>query len=303
MPQCGVRHGARAASIMSERPLDPELNRLVEIARRAAERVMEHYHGSVKVDLKGPNDPVTEADREADDFICGELRRQFPDAEVVGEESAPSTPTGIANLAQKRAVFYVDPLDGTKEFIAKNGEFSVLIGLCVDGRPKLGVIALPVEGRVLAGRVGERAVSLDREGCCRRLALSTKRRLEDVTLLVSRSHTPPLAVQVQERAGFARVLPCGSVGVKISRLLEGHADAYLHDGGGLKRWDCCGPEAVLLAAGGAITDLRGTPLCYESERLTVDGGLVATNGFVHPSLLSNVAAVQADVAKSSDQAV
>jgi 3'(2'), 5'-bisphosphate nucleotidase len=288
---------------MPEQPLDPELERLVEIAREAADRVMRHYHGLVKVDLKGPNDPVTEADREADGFICGELRRQFPEAEVVGEESAPSRPRAIANLARKRAVFYVDPLDGTKEFIAKNGEFSVLIGLCVDGRPKLGVIALPCDGRVLAGKVGVQALSLDREGNRSRLALSTKRKLEDVTLLVSRSHTPPLAVQVQERARLGRVLRCGSVGVKISRLLEGHADAYLHDGGGLKRWDCCGPEAVLLAAGGAISDLRGTPLCYESERLTVDGGLVATNGIVHQSLLSNVAAVQADVAKGSDQAV
>ncbi|MBW2527502.1 MAG: 3'(2'),5'-bisphosphate nucleotidase CysQ [Deltaproteobacteria bacterium] len=282
---------------------DSELSALVEIVRRASSIVMGHYDHDVAVDLKGPNDPVTAADREADRYICAELRRRFPDAEVVGEESSPSSRATVAALARHRTVFYVDPLDGTKEFIAHNGEFSVLIGQCVDGRPTLGVIALPAADRILAGAVGGPAYAVDRQGERWPLTLTSTARPEQVTLLVSRSHTPPLAERLRGSGRLRRVVPCGSVGVKVSRLLEGRADAYLHDGGGLKRWDCCGPEAVLRAAGGAMSDLGGALLDYRTERLTVDGGLLASNGAAHQALLASARAAAADVANGSGQGV
>jgi len=233
------------------------------IGRAAARLVMEIYAGPFQVDLKGPNDPVTRADREANALICRMLEERFPDAALIAEESVPG-PTEVAALVGRERVFFVDPLDGTREFVDKNGEFAVMIGMCVSGRPTLGVVVAPVTGDAFAGRAGPAPIA---------------------TLAVSRSHRPQVADRVRDRLGITRELQLGSVGLKAARVATGEVDLYVH-GGGCKRWDTCGPEAILVAAGGRFTGLGGASIDYTSPDLVVRGGLIASSVGLYDAALA-----------------
>jgi 3'(2'), 5'-bisphosphate nucleotidase len=283
---------------------DGEIDEILRIARLAAACVAEVYRTPFTVEMKGPNDPVTIADRRANDLICAALAASFPGDAVLAEESVPEDPAEIARLVAKERVFFVDPLDGTREFADRNGEFAVMIGLAVRGRAEAGVLVLP-EGNLapghtgaaggpgpqrssvaLCGRVGAGAFAEDAAGARHRLGVSAVRDPREATLLVSRSHRPAIVAPLCERLGLSRVVPCGSVGVKISRIVTGGGDLYVHGGAGCKRWDTCAPEAVLVAAGGRVSDLAGAPLDYASPDLAVRTGLVASNGALHDAVVA-----------------
>src|SRR6185437_13395885 len=111
---------------------------------------------------------VTRADREANELICSALAASFPGDAIVAEESVPADKAEVARLTGKERVWYVDPLDGTREFTDRIGEFAVMIGLAVKGRAALGVVLTPVDGVVLAGRVGAGTAFAEEEGGARR---------------------------------------------------------------------------------------------------------------------------------------
>lgn len=269
---------------------DRELVEVLRIARLASERVSAVYATPFTVELKGPGDPVTRADREANELICSALEEAFPGDAILAEESVPASADEVARLVAKPRVWYVDPLDGTREFADKNGEFAVMIGLAEHGRATLGVLVMPVTGEALCGRVGAGAFVEDASGARRKLAVSGVRDPRQATIVVSRSHRPAIVDPVVERLGIARVVPCGSVGVKVARIVTGAADLYVHGGGGAKRWDTCAPEAVLVAAGGRFSDLSGGLIDYASADLQVRHGIVATNGALHDAVLGVTAA-------------
>ncbi|MBI4955180.1 MAG: 3'(2'),5'-bisphosphate nucleotidase CysQ [Myxococcales bacterium] len=278
---------------MSARSPADELAVVVAIARRAAALVLRAYGAAdLEVAYKGPNDPVTSADRASNDLVCRELARAFPEAGVVAEESAaePGADVAVAQALVRSRVFFVDPLDGTREFLARNGEFAVMIGLCEAGRPVLGVVALPVSGELYAGRVGGEAWWEDAAGCRASLRVSRRTAGAEARIVASRSHAAPIAGRLHAALGTpAPVERCGSVGVKVARLCRDLADVYVHDGPGVKKWDSCGPEAVLAAAGGRLTDLGGGPIDYAEPELALRRGLCATNGLLHPEIMARVA--------------
>lgn len=269
-------------------PSEDELLEIVAIARRAARVILDVYATAFVVDLKGPNDPVTRADREANDLICGELEARFPGHAIVAEESVPTDPAVLAGLVQSERVFFVDPLDGTREFADRNGEFVVMIGLTIAGRPALGVVVSPTTGQVLAGRVGEGGFLEESGGARRPLLVSTETDPSAARLMVSRSHRPRLAGLLCTSLGITREIPCGSVGLKVARLAVGEAELYAHAGLGAQRWDTCGPEAILVAAGGRFTDLSGQLIDYRDPDLVLRNGILASNGILHDAVLRAV---------------
>jgi 3'(2'), 5'-bisphosphate nucleotidase len=105
-------------------------------------------------------------------------------------------------------------------------------------------------------------------------------------MVISRSHRPKIIDPLVERLGIPRLVPCGSVGVKVARVATGAADLYVHAGRGAMRWDACAPEAVLIAAGGRFTDIEGDPLEYACADLFLDNGIVASNGPLHDVVLA-----------------
>ena len=279
-----------------------EIEIAVDAARRAAAAITAIYATDFRVSFKdvAHDDPVTAADREANAIIVEALQRAFPADAIVAEES-PIPP----DFQRSRRCWFVDPLDGTKEFVARNGEFCVMIGLAIDGRAMLGVVAVPAlpppsggaPGFVLVGDVAARTCRLlHGDVPAIEVRVSSESDPSHSTIVVSRSRRSPRIDAFFARLGGPRELPCGSVGVKVAQLVLGRADAYLHPRSaraheGPKHWDTCAPEAIVVAAGGAFTNIDGDAIDYASSDVVHDSGLVVSNGVLQPALL---AAVRAD---------
>lgn len=266
-----------------------DLEALARVAREAAEIVRRVYATDFAVDYKGPRDPVTLADREANALICERLAARFPGAPIVAEESDEASFAGFGDA--ERALF-VDPLDGTLEFVAKNGQFAVMIGLVERGRAVAGVVHAPATGIEWLGAVGLGAFRTE-GGTRREIRVSRTAALGDARVLVSRSHRGERTTAVLERMAAREVVPQGGAGLKAAFVASGEADVYLQPGKAGKRWDACASDAIVRAAGGLLTDARGEPIDYVSGALENDRGMVATNGLVHDATIAAIAAVDA----------
>lgn len=251
--------------------MSPTPGKEVDVARslaRAAGAAAMGYYATATGRDKAPGSPVTEADHASNRVIVAGLRAQFPGDAILSEESADSA----ARLAASR-VWIVDPLDGTKEFLARNGEFSVMVGLAVDGEPVAGVVYRPV-GDVMFS--AERSVGAWVErGGDRRPLRRGRADLSALRLVGSRSHADPLVAELQAAMGIAEVRPCGSVGLKCALIAEGECDVYVHPVSHMKEWDTCAPEVILREAGGAVVDCRGEPLRYNKPDPAQPHGVLA----------------------------
>jgi 3'(2'), 5'-bisphosphate nucleotidase len=271
--------------------------RELEIAERLARQagaVIRRYHGTdVAVDKKAGNEPVTRADREASELIVGGLSLAFPDDVVISEE-APDDPR---RLDPEARVWFVDPLDGTADFIRGRAGFAVMIGLRDagrdGGRPSVGVVYHPVTDRLFlaAPDTGAWLVEPGPPGGPpgrRRLHCS---RIDDparIRLVASRSHRTAEIDAVKGALGIADELNIGSVGLKLGLIALAERDLYVNPSSKSRAWDTCAPEALLEAAGGKITDLYGEPLAYTAPELRNMRGLLASNGAVHAAVLERL---------------
>jgi 3'(2'), 5'-bisphosphate nucleotidase len=271
---------------------EPLIRELLRIAARAAEAVGEVYAQPFDVDYKGPNDPVTQADRRSNEIICEELGRLTPGVPCVAEESDAAS---YAGWRERDAVWFVDPLDGTRDFVAKNGEFVVMIGLAREGQARLGVIHAPASGRRFFGGEDVGAFEVLPDGTRRPLGVTRVARLDEAHLVVSRSHASPALEAAFAARAVRRTTRVGSAGLKALRVACGKAEIYAHLGYAGWRWDVCAPEAIARAAGGRVTDARGRPIDYQSASLRNEDGVLLTNGLVHDQALG----VMIDAARSS----
>ncbi len=260
----------------------------VEFARRAGLMLMDIYARDFAVAYKSENDPVTEADKLANAYIVSALRARFPDDGIVAEETADQR-----DALSRRRCWFVDPLDGTKEFIAKNGEFSVMIGLAIDGESTLGVVFQPELDKLYRGVRGGSAV-VEYAGHGAPLAVSDKQATESLKLVVSRSHRPASMAQIMARLGATVEMPSGSVGIKVGLIAERTADLYVHMSDRSSLWDACAPEAILHAAGGRFTHVDGSPIDYRAGDMANRRGILACNA----ASFERVLPIVADVARS-----
>jgi len=268
--------------------LKHELEEACRLARAAGAILMRIYATDFAVSYKGPNDPVTEADKRANELLVVGLREAFPDDGVVAEENADN-----ADALRAGRVWYVDPLDGTSDFVLKNGEFSVMIGLAVNGDARVGAVYRPAGGVLFAGIVGQEAW-VEEQGRRRPLSVSSQTDLSSLRLVASRSHRHTLLDAIKTRLGIGREIRCGSVGLKVGLIAAQEADFYVEPSEFTKAWDSCGPEAILRGAGGRMTDLTGRPLVYGGQDLRNRAGLVATNGVCHDRVIAAIAPLVRD---------
>jgi 3'(2'), 5'-bisphosphate nucleotidase len=255
---------------------------MIRTARAAAELVLEIYHHGFTVDHKGPDDPVTDADRQANDLICSELAAHFPDIPIVAEESEAKR---YAEFRKAERVFFVDPIDGTREFVAKNGEFAVMIGLLDGDRATHGVIHAPASGNVWVGQVGQGAFRIDRHGIRSPICVSARDSMSDAIVVASRSDTSEVLERVLQRLGAAELITLGSAGLKAASVAEGRADVYAAPHSAGKRWDACAPDAIVTAAGGCYSTRDGARVDYRGAALENDRGIVATTLNLHARVL------------------
>jgi 3'(2'), 5'-bisphosphate nucleotidase len=261
--------------------VNAELAVLLRIAADAAKVIMQVYARPFDVEFKGPQDPVTEADKLANALICEQLEREFPGVPIVAEESDPAT---FAEFRKFDRVFFVDPVDGTREFVDRNGEFAVMIGVVEGSRAIASVIDAPARGDVFAGWVGQGAFRITG-------GKQTEIRVSDVAdvtqgrLVGSRSHRGPELERALARLNPRDVLVMGSAGLKGTLVASAEVEAYVAPGYAGKRWDSCATDALVTAAGGILTDTHGDPIDYRAPSLSNSRGLIASNGHIHEALV------------------
>lgn len=276
---------------MSER--EALLATLLDAARAASDVVMRVYReDDVGTEFKGPNDPVTRADREANAVLVDRLSRAFPGVPIVAEESDPSS---FHDFGRSRAAFFVDPVDGTRDFIAKNGEFAIMIGFAEEGRATAGVIASPAlsargsrgsrgsseHGLVYAGAEGLGAFRVHEDGARTPIHVSDQRDLRACRCAVSRFHRATAVDQRLALLELKELVTVGSAGLKAVRVATGELEIYAHPSGNpVKLWDACAPDALVRAAGGILTDALGRPFDYRGE-LAQGLGTLAANPVLH----------------------
>ena len=255
-----------------------------ELAREAGKLVLKFHGADLSVERKAGNEPVTVADRQASELIVGGLRKAFPDDVVISEENADD----LRRLSAQR-VWYIDPIDGTKDFIRGEDGFCVMIGLCLDHRPAVGVIYQPIHDRLFAAAPGGGTWLSAPDAAPARARVSDISELADVRLVASKSHRGSSIDQVKSALGVSNELNIGSVGLKLGTIALGERDMYVNPSSKCSSWDTCGPEALLTEAGGRISDIQGEPLRYDTEIIHHARGLLASNGRVHQAAVDRLA--------------
>jgi 3'(2'), 5'-bisphosphate nucleotidase len=222
---------------------------LGKIALSAGELVMRHYRAGAQARRKADNSPVTDADEEAERLILAALAESFPGVAVVAEEEAAAG--RIAAIGGR--FFLVDPLDGTKEFLSRNGEFTVNIAEVVDGVPVAGAVYAPALSRLFTAS-GAGAF----EGAT---PIRARRQSKDGLVAVgSRSHNDAATAEFLKAYAVKKFISAGS-SLKFCLLAAGEADIYVR-GGHTMEWDTAAGHAILAAAGGEVRDWNGAPLRY-----------------------------------------
>lgn len=188
------------------------LQTMLLIAREASALIARVYATDFGVQYKGPDDPVTEADRAANTLACERLLAAFgPEVALVAEESHPTT---YANWREAQRVFFVDPLDGTAEFVRRNGDFVVMIGLAEAGRAVAGVLVAPALGVSWAAAVGLGAWEIDAVGRKQAISVSATSSLDQAAVVMTRSHPSAVLERAVAALRPARLLRRGSAGLK-----------------------------------------------------------------------------------------
>lgn len=232
---------------------------IVDIATQAGQAILEVYQRDFDVQHKADASPLTEADLAAHRSIISSLEELTPDIPIISEESA------AIPYAQRRAwtrYWLIDPLDGTKEFVRRNGEFTVNIALIEEGAPILGVVHVPVTGVSYIGEVGVGAWKCALTGDPVPIAAQTDCQ-QPIRVVASRSHLNEAVQAMLERLGENELVSMGS-SLKLCLVAEGQADLYPRLGP-TSEWDTAAAQAVVVAAGGQVTDCQMQPLDYNQK--------------------------------------
>lgn len=259
-----------------------ELEVAERLAREAGELVLALRGPGLDVEMKPGNEPVTEADRSASQHIVRGLAEAFPGDVHISEENADD----LRRLDAER-VWYVDPIDGTKDFIRGQDGFAVMIGLTVAHHPVLGVVYQPVH-RSLFWAAGPEAWLQLPDRPPHRMQVSDVLDPGELRLVASKSNRTRKIDEIKGALGIRDEVNLGSVGLKLCMIALGERDLYVNPSSHSKVWDTCAPEAILRASGGRITDVHGEPLRYDHKDVRRRRGLVASNGLVHDEVIARL---------------
>lgn len=250
-----------------------DLERLLEgalvVARRAAAEIMTVYAGGFDVAEKADLTPLTAADLASHRVLEGQLAPLDPAALVLSEESDAER---FAQRRQARQIWLVDPLDGTREFVKRNGEFCINVALVEDGRARLGLLLHPPSGVAWCAVDGGGAWRVDGE---QRTPLQVRAQCPPVPrACASRSHNNPAVEAYLAALGEVERKPQGSA-IKFGRLAEGEADIYARLASRCSEWDVAAGQCIVEQAGGQVWDERGVPMRYNQRDSVIVHNFIA----------------------------
>ncbi|WP_338237405.1 3'(2'),5'-bisphosphate nucleotidase CysQ [Persicobacter diffluens] len=249
-----------------------DILQLLPIAKAAGAAILKIYHDpnqSNVVDYKADDSPLTLADQAANEVIVAALRKNFPETHIISEEGK-DIPYEVRSKWE--TFFLVDPLDGTKEFIKRNGQFTVNIALIENGKPVMGVVYTPVTDTMYYGQAGKGAFK--QVGDAPAEALKVNQKAENRIAVRSASHASHEEEEVLNKYGVTDEMSVGS-SLKFCMVAEGKADLYYRHGPTME-WDTAAGQAVVLAAGARmyIGNTEETEFTYNKENLLNPGFLV-----------------------------
>ncbi|MES9993272.1 MAG: 3'(2'),5'-bisphosphate nucleotidase CysQ [Candidatus Thiodiazotropha sp.] len=236
-----------------------DLDDLLQLAREAGNAILEIYNTDFEVERKQDNSPLTTADKAAHNIIVSSLERLTPNIPVLSEESSAIP---YETRQQWQRYWLIDPLDGTREFIKRNGEFTVNIALIDAGSPTLGVVHAPVLNTTYYGVLGNGAWKLEADRSAQSIHVTEHYR-KPVRVAGSRSHAGDSLLRFLDNLGEHKLVSMGS-SLKLCLVAEGKADIYPRLGP-TSEWDTAAAQAVVEAAGGQVTTLDLKPLEYNTK--------------------------------------
>jgi len=258
---------------------DTELSVALEAADRASALIRREYQSFAAVE-EAPASISTHVDKASQDLILKHLRGRFPDDALCAEESI----AGFEDVPRRgMRTWVVDPIDGTRGFAKKVGQFSVMIGLLVNGKPVAGVVAEPAQNRVTYARHGGGCWSHTSDATAMRCRVSRRARAEQV--LVQSWSKPGQTSRPVALLKPARVVETYSGGVKLAMVARGEADVYPNTYETFFDWDICAGHILVTEAGGTVTNLAGGEIVYQAADFSQRNGLLATNGVAHAEVV------------------
>jgi 3'(2'), 5'-bisphosphate nucleotidase len=242
---------------------------VIELADAAGAEILRVYRSAFSVTFKRDHSPLTEADLGAQRIIAAGLATLAPGIGMLGEESPPEV------FRQRRAwsaLWLVDPLDGTREFVTRNGEFTVNIALVQDGEPVLGVVSAPAKALLYAAARGAGAFRRDADGSRTPIHVCAQAPAK-LRILGSRSHADAVLDRMLEQLGAHERISIGSA-LKFGLVADGSGDLYVRRGATCE-WDTAAGQAVVLEAGGCVVDFNGRPLRYNARDSVTNPSFIA----------------------------
>lgn len=245
---------------------------VIKVADEASEKVLHIYQSDFKVNYKDDKSPITAADVASHEVIVHGLRRISRDIPILSEESAAAP---WEERQHWHRFWLIDPIDGTRDFTQRSGEFTVNIALIEGGEPVLGVVTAPALKEAYWGVSGEGAYKRDRTGRTHQIRVAEPK--ETLRVVASKNHLNAETKTFIDALGTHETVQAGS-SLKFCRIAEGHADIYPRMGP-TSEWDTAAAHAVLLAAGGKVQSTDGYPLLYGKEDVLNPNFIAAGNWY------------------------
>lgn len=246
--------------------------------KQAGKAAMFYYKKEYRIKDKGEDSPVTEADMASEKVILEELGKY--NYGILSEES-----TDDKTRLEKERVWLVDPLDGTKDFIDKTGEFTIMIGLVENGKIILGAVYQPSEDILYFAAYGQGAFKQIGQAEPEKIKVSQVDNLPNATMLSSRFHRSDLEIEIAEKNKIKKFIACGSAGLKICKIAEGAADFNINPSDKTWEWDVCAADIILSEAGGKLTDVKGNNFEYNKENPQNVNGYLVSNGLINDKII------------------
>ena len=247
--------------------------KLIEISKE----VITIYNSNFDYTLKEDNSPLTKADIYIHRELTAFIMQQFPDYAILSEENSTTKSEFEDEYKNNEYIFVIDPLDGTKDFITKTGEFSIMIGLLDKTRqPIFGVVYSPVIDELVWAQKGKGAF-LKRKGKITKLQVSSISNIKNSTLIRSRNHFLELDKKISKELEITHFKKCGSVGVKFCEIAKGNAELCYYTNSKMGIWDDCAPHIILKESGGEVFTCKGEIPQYNTSHKKMKDGFIGTN--------------------------